>query len=350
MSTDLVRTNGGQALAAAQTLDETMTLGKTLAQSGYFQDAREAAQAVVKVLAGQELGFGPIASMTGVNIISGRVSLSANMIAAAVKRSGRYNYRVRRLDDQECSIEFYERAGADWQSVGVSTFTRADAVKAQTQNLAKFPRNMLFARAMSNGAKWFAADVFGGPVYTPDELGAVVDGDTGEMVQPGPSRPTPAPPPDAQTVQTSADKADRGRLNRALAAALKERGVDPADRARVRHLASKVIDGPVASLRELTLDQLGAVRDALNQMTAADVATFTAHYEEALRLAQEGAADAREATHEQPDAGVEPPVAAASALATDEEEDPFADTTIPVPPSALVDVPATPRNAQREGR
>ncbi|RDT44717.1 hypothetical protein DXF87_27490, partial [Enterobacter roggenkampii] len=37
----------------------------------------------------------------------------------------------------------------------------------------KFPKNMLFARAMSNGVKWFTPDVFSGPVYTPEELGGV---------------------------------------------------------------------------------------------------------------------------------------------------------------------------------
>ena len=159
-----------------------MDLGNVLAKSGYFQDAKDAAQAVVKVLAGRELGFGPIASMTGFHIIKGRVSMSANLMAAAVKRRGKYNYRVVRHDESICSIEFFERNGDKWESVGVSQFTIEDARKAGTQNLEKFPRNMLFARAMSNGAKWYTPDIFGGPVYTPDELGEVIDGETGEII------------------------------------------------------------------------------------------------------------------------------------------------------------------------
>lgn len=177
-----------------QTLDDTMTLGKVLAQSGYFADSREAAQAVVKVLAGQELGFGPIASMTGVNIIKGKVSLSANLIAAAIKRSGRYNYRVVTLTDEACRIDFYE-AG---ERIGTSEFTMADAREAGLggDNWKKFKRNMLFARAISNGAKWYCPDLSGGPLYTPDELGAMVDGETGDIVDvpvvvttPQPSQP-----------------------------------------------------------------------------------------------------------------------------------------------------------------
>jgi hypothetical protein len=161
-----------------------MDLGTVLAKSGYFNDARDAAQAVVKVLAGREMGFGPVASMTGINIIKGRVSMGANLIASAVKRSGRYDYRVKVMTEQECTIEFYERTAGQRELIGVSTFTKSDAAKASTQNMDKFPRNMLFARAMSNGAKWFCADVFGGPIYTPEELGEIVDEDGEIIAQP----------------------------------------------------------------------------------------------------------------------------------------------------------------------
>lgn len=157
---------------------DLMTYGKMFAASGFFQDSRDAAQACVKIQAGAELGFPPVQSMMGINIIKGKVSLSANLMAAAIKRSGRYTYKVHKLDETACDLEFFESG----QSLGHSTFTLADAKKAETQNLQKFARNMLFARAISNGAKWFTPDVFGGPVYTPDELGAQVD-DSGEMVK-----------------------------------------------------------------------------------------------------------------------------------------------------------------------
>ena len=49
-----------------------------------------------------------------------------------------------------------------------------DAKKAGTKNLEKFPRNMLFARAMSNGVKWFTPDIFSGPVYVPEEMNVEV--------------------------------------------------------------------------------------------------------------------------------------------------------------------------------
>ena len=69
-------------------VDGTFKLAEVMAKSGFFTDARDAAQAVVKVLAGAEMGFGPVSSMTGVNIIKGKVSIGANLMAAAVRRSG----------------------------------------------------------------------------------------------------------------------------------------------------------------------------------------------------------------------------------------------------------------------
>ena len=173
MSTELTIHNGGMDLSS---------LGNVLAKSGYFQDTRDAAQAIVKVLAGQELGIGPIAAMTGVYIVSGRVAIGANLMAAAVKRSGKYNYRVLEHSDKVCRIVFTEGK----EQIGESVFTLEDAKRAGTKNLDKFPKNMLFARALSNGVRWYTPDVFDATVYTPDELRSGHEAQTDEL--------PPAPP------------------------------------------------------------------------------------------------------------------------------------------------------------
>ena len=185
------------AITKLNSIEDLARVGDVFVRSGFFADTRDAAQAIVKVMAGQELGFAPIASMTGVYIVKGKVSLSANLIAAAVKRSGRYTFRVRKHDAQVCEIEFFEldKAG-NKESIGISSFTMQEAAQAGLASSAtwkNFPRNMLYARAMSNGAKWFCPDVFGGPVYTPDELGATIDGETGEVIDIEPANHTPAP-------------------------------------------------------------------------------------------------------------------------------------------------------------
>ena len=169
-------------LASDVNVDELKRLGTMLAMSGYFDTPREqniaVAQMCVKVMAGRELGFGPFASVNGIHVIKGKPAVSANLMAAAVKANPRYDYRVRQMDNEAARIEFFEIVDGKRESLGISEFTRADAKAAGTQNMDKFGRNMMFARAMSNGVKWYAPDVFNGSmVYVPEELGASVDGD-----------------------------------------------------------------------------------------------------------------------------------------------------------------------------
>ena len=176
---DEIQVYEGQVSGGLQirSMDDLSRVSKMLASSGYFSDAREAAQCGVKVLAGTEMGFGAFASMAGIHIIKGKPSIGANLMAAAVKRHPNYNYRVLEHSAEVCRVEFYERWDGAMQSVGVSEFTIAEARMAGTQNLDKYAKNMLFARAMSNGVKWYCPDVFDAPVYTPEELGASVDGE-----------------------------------------------------------------------------------------------------------------------------------------------------------------------------
>lgn len=167
------------------TMQDLADFGAMLAKSGYFKDARDAVQACVKVQAGLELGLPPVQAMTGIHIVEGKPTLSAALIAALVKRSGRYNYRVTAHDDTKCVIVFFEGS----EKIGESSFSFADAEKAgvtRNPTWTKYRRNMLWARAMSNGARWYCPDIFGGAVYTPEELGAEVNAD-GDPV--GPVKP-----------------------------------------------------------------------------------------------------------------------------------------------------------------
>lgn len=175
-------------------LETIQRTARMLAVSGYFDAKGESpvalAQMAVKILAGRELGFGPFAAVRGIHIIQGAPSVSANLMAAAVKSSRRYDYRVREHTAQVCRIEFFERADSGkWEPVGFSEFSVEDAKRAGTKNMDKYPKNMLFARAMSNGVRFYCPDVFSGvSVYTPEELGADVDAD-GDIVDAYPTQP-----------------------------------------------------------------------------------------------------------------------------------------------------------------
>lgn len=190
---------------AIRTVDDLGRVGKMMAVSGYFTDARDAAQASVKVLAGQEMGFGAFASMTGIYIIQGKPSVGANLMASAVKANPKYDYRIKEISEEKCSIEYFEMVDGKKESIGVSTFTIQEARKAGVKNLEKFARNMLFARAMSNGIRWYCPDVFAGNVtYTPEELGAEVDGE-GNVVKVEPAPQTAVPQIEAQEAIVEAE-------------------------------------------------------------------------------------------------------------------------------------------------
>ena len=147
-------------------INELMNMAKAFAESGMFTDVKSAAQAIVKIQAGQEIGIPPFAAMTGIHIIQGKPTIGAGLIASRVKGSGKYDYKVIEASVTKCSIDFYQGK----EMIGNSTFTIDDAKKALTKNIDKFPKNMLFARAISNGVKWYCPDVFSGSVYTPEEM------------------------------------------------------------------------------------------------------------------------------------------------------------------------------------
>jgi len=147
-------------------VNDIMVMAKTFAESGMFTDAKAMGQAFVKIQAGQEIGVPPFAAMSGIHIIQGKPTLGAGLIASAIKGSGKYDYFVKELTEKNCSIEFLQGT----KSIGISSFSIEDAKKALTKNIDKFPKNMLFARAISNGVKWYCPDVFAGPVYVPEEM------------------------------------------------------------------------------------------------------------------------------------------------------------------------------------
>ena len=165
------------SLAIYQQFDQIQGAAIALYKSGFFKDATSEAQAIVKVMAGAEIGIPPFASMTGINIIQGKPALGANVMATLVKNDPRYDYRLKQCDNEACVLEWFENG----QKTGESAFTIEEAKAAGLagkDNWKKYTSDMLFARAISRGTRRFAPGVFGGsPVYTPDELGADVDPD-----------------------------------------------------------------------------------------------------------------------------------------------------------------------------
>ena len=200
-----------------KTMKELQEVGAMMVASDYFPNVERISQASVKIMMGAELGFNAIASMKSIHIIDGKPTIGGDLLAAKIQASSKYRYTIQKHTSKGCSIEFFERIDEKWESVGISSFDEKDAQQAgllSRHNWKKYPRNMYFNRAIANGQRWFAPDVFdsSGTVYTPDELGAEVDENdnivNGVVIEdtPVPEVSPAADPPTPDPLQQEAQK------------------------------------------------------------------------------------------------------------------------------------------------
>lgn len=184
--------NGALVSYNSDEFEVMQRMAKAMVASGFFSDTKDVAQALVKIQAGREMGLPAFASMSGIHIIQSKPVLGANLIATLVKNDPRYDYRIRTCDNNQCVLVWYESG----KPVGESGFTIAEAQTAGLtgkDNWKKYPSDMLFARAISRGARRYAPGIFGGaPVYTPDEVNLDTDED-GRIVAGEIINVTPAP-------------------------------------------------------------------------------------------------------------------------------------------------------------
>ena len=153
------------------------TLATVMVQSGFFPNIGSVSQGIVKILAGRELGFGPVASLRHIYVHKGHIGIMAQLIASRIRQSGRYDYKILKSDETVCEIEILRARGGEWMSEGIERFTieeakRAGLIKADSAWLS-YPSDLLFARAITRAQRRFAPDVFGQAVYTEEELRSI---------------------------------------------------------------------------------------------------------------------------------------------------------------------------------
>lgn len=156
-------------------------LSEVFVQSGFFKDVKAKSQAIVKILLGRELGLKPIQAMLSINMVQGRPEVAAATLGALVKRSGKYDYRIKEHTHEVCEIEYFSVTAGKLDHIGSSRFEMEDARRAgldKKDNYKAWPKNMMFARAMSNGVRWYCLDAIGGmPVYVEGEIAEITPAD-----------------------------------------------------------------------------------------------------------------------------------------------------------------------------
>lgn len=134
------------------------------------------ASVAAAILTGRELNLGPMTSLRGLDVIDGRVSMSAQMMAAKIQAAG---HRIDWIENTDKAAEVRIVRG-DGLGEGSARWTMADAQRAGLAgktSWAKYPRAMLKARALTECAGMVCADVLMGI-------------ESGEAVDDAPARPS----------------------------------------------------------------------------------------------------------------------------------------------------------------
>jgi hypothetical protein len=197
-STEIVIGQGNPDLLRLN-VPQLTRVANLIAESAMFQSKNRSmtpTEVFSIILIGQSLGLAPGPAMLNFHMIEGRPEMSANLQAAFLKSSGKYDYRLKheRNEDGEyvsCSIDVIDvRLG---EIIGNSTFTLEDARRAglvHGVNWKKYGGNMLMARAISNALAWHAPDAVPFRVYTDGETSGVGEATGVQAVE---DEPVPSP-------------------------------------------------------------------------------------------------------------------------------------------------------------
>lgn len=198
------RPAGAPVPLSNEEIETTYRQATALYQSGMFRDVKTAGEAYARITIGRDLGLSAAASMTGIHLVEGKPMVHYSMLAAFVRQHERYDYRVTEHTDESCTVVIL----MDGEEIGSSTFTMEDRKRANLggkpgSNWAKYPRTMLFARALSNAVRWHAPDAtFGVPTYVDGEIEEtrLVNGSTAPAPEGDADPFDTTPPPDAEVI------------------------------------------------------------------------------------------------------------------------------------------------------
>ena len=138
------------------------TMAEQAVSSKMYKGIGEKAGVMMIMLSARELGISPMQALNGgLNIINGKVEISARMMSALIRKAG-HQIIVKECADTHC---FLVGKRIDTGESISTCFSVADAQKAGLVKPGggwiKFPKDMCFARALSRLARQLFSDVIG---------------------------------------------------------------------------------------------------------------------------------------------------------------------------------------------
>lgn len=161
-----------------QTFNEKYQMAKILATSGLIPAGLNSPEKVCVALEwGHELQLSPMVAVNNIAVINGKPTLSADIMAAVVKRSPDYaGTEWVQLDERVAECKVMRRVNGGIETT-ISRFTFEDAMKAKLTGKAvwqMYPKRMLKHRCLSYALRDAFPDILAG-LYNPEEMESVGD-------------------------------------------------------------------------------------------------------------------------------------------------------------------------------
>jgi hypothetical protein len=173
------------ALPSPKEWEAVLALATTLHTTEFVPRAyRGKPEAVAAaILAGRELGIGPMQSLRDIHMIDGRPAFAANLLMAQLRRGGLTIIESQSTNEHARIVarrrDTGETAEVEW------TMEEADRAGLTSKtNWRTFPADMLWARCVGRLARRLGSDLVAGMPYTAEEVADFEDDYAGETYRP----------------------------------------------------------------------------------------------------------------------------------------------------------------------
>ncbi len=130
------------------------------------------------ILVGKELGIEPMEAVNSIFLVNGTTSMTGKLMSGLVHRAGHELHVKMSVEGSEVTSFRRDPYTHDLHEVGVVTFTRDDAKRANLMDkptYKAYPAVMMTWRAISQACRIYFADVLSGVAYVPEELNVEAD-------------------------------------------------------------------------------------------------------------------------------------------------------------------------------
>lgn len=248
-----------QPSQTVMSVQDQMNWAKAVSGAGILPQAYRGkpADVLVAVGFGQSMGLSPAESLYRINVINGKPTMGAELIAAQVRKAG---HKLRLKKDEKNLSVTATIVRADDPDYPISV-TRDRQWAEQMglsgkDNYKKQPMTMLTWRAISAVAREACPEALFGVAYTPDEMTDMVRVDS---VEEATAAPVEAPSQPIQSGEMMASKQQAERINNLL----RKAGVASADMAKTAFRA-------LCGQEHTSASQLSQI-DAENLLSAPDL-------------------------------------------------------------------------------